>query len=177
MNQRKLFSASVLSACVMLAACGTPNYGNNASSYPASQSYPTSQSYPPSQPYPTSQSYPSSGTSATTAFGVVESIQAVNTGSSSGGINAGTVIGGVVGGLLGNQVGGGTGRGVATAAGVVGGAMAGNQIQKNTQAPSTAYQVGVRLDNGAFQTVMQDSVADLNVGSRVRLDNGRVYRY
>lgn len=159
MNRGNLIAVTILSASALLAACGTPNYGNNASAYPTS--------------------YPSNtmGAPAATAFGVVESIQAVNTGTSSSGINAGTVVGGVVGGLLGNQVGGGTGRGVATAAGVVGGALVGNQIQKNTQAQGTAYQVGVRLDNGAFQTVTQDSVADLNVGSRVRLDNGRVYRY
>lgn len=160
MNRGNLIAVTILSASALLAGCGTPNYGNNASAYPTS--------------------YPSNtvGAPAATAFGVVESIQSVNTGtSSSSGINAGTVVGGVVGGLLGNQVGGGTGRGLATAAGVVGGALAGNQIQKNTQAPGTAYQVGVRLDNGAFQTVTQDSVADLSVGSRVRLDNGRVYRY
>jgi hypothetical protein len=39
------------------------------------------------------------------------------------------------------------------------------------------YQVGVRLDNGGYRTVIQDSVADLRVGSRVRVDNDRAYRY
>lgn len=157
MKRGTLIAASVLSATALLAGCGTPNYGNTGTPYPASSI--------------------SAGAPATTAFGVVQSIQAVNTGTSTGGLNAGTVVGGVVGGLLGNQIGGGTGRGVATAAGVVGGALAGNQIQKSAQAPGTAYQVGVRLDNGSYQTITQDSVADLSVGSRVRVDNGRVYRY
>jgi len=102
----------------------------------------------------------------------------VNTAStSSGGIGAGTVVGGVVGGLLGNQVGSGTGRTAATAAGAVGGAVAGHEVDKRRQQPASMYQVGVRLDNGSYQTVMQDSVADLSVGNRVRIENGRAYRY
>jgi outer membrane lipoprotein SlyB len=83
----------------------------------------------------------------------------------------------VVGGLLGNQVGGGTGRGLATAAGVVGGAVVGTQVEQRNRQGGTAYQIGVRLDNGGYQTYTQDSVGDLNIGNRVRVDNGRVYRY
>jgi outer membrane lipoprotein SlyB len=39
------------------------------------------------------------------------------------------------------------------------------------------YQINIRLDNGDYRTVTQDSVYDLNVGNRVRLVDGRVYRY
>jgi outer membrane lipoprotein SlyB len=78
--------------------------------------------------------------------------------------------------LLGNRVGGGSGRKVATVAGVVGGAMMGHQMERNAQMRDV-YQIGIRLDDGSYQTLSQDSVADLQVGSRVRLENGRAYRY
>jgi outer membrane lipoprotein SlyB len=97
--------------------------------------------------------------------------------SGSGGIGAGAVVGGVVGGVLGNQVGQGTGRTAATAAGVVGGALVGNEIQKSNQRVREAYQINVRLDNGSYLSVVQDSVSDLRVGNRVRVENNRVYRY
>ena len=99
-------------------------------------------------------------------------------GSNSGSSGAGAVIGGVVGGLLGNQVGGGNGKTAATVAGVVGGAVVGNQIEKTNKTQARdMYQISVRLDNGAYQTVVQDSASDLRVGNRARIENGRVYRY
>jgi outer membrane lipoprotein SlyB len=153
MKKNNVLAAMVIAASSLLAACGTTT-----------------------SPSATSQTYPASQTA--TSYGVVDSIQMVNTSSgSSGGIGAGTVLGGVVGGVLGNQVGSGRGRTAATAAGAVGGAIAGNQYDKQRQQSGAMYQVGVRLDNGSYQTVMQDNVADLSVGNRVRIENGRVYRY
>src|SRR3569833_905900 len=100
-----------------------------------------------------------------------------NTSSGSSGIG-GSVVGGVVGGLLGHQVGGGRGQTAATVVGVVGGAVAGNEIAKRRQQnTASAYQVGVRLDYGSYLTVVQDNVANLNGGDRVRVDYGRAYRY
>jgi outer membrane lipoprotein SlyB len=132
---------------------------------------------PAPQPYPAgSQSYPMPSQSYSSGYGVVDSIQMSHTTGSNNGIGAGTVVGGLVGGVLGNQVGGGRGRTAATVAGVVGGAIVGNQIEQRNTAREM-YQVGVRLDNGGYRTVIQDSVADLRVGSRVRLDNDRAYRY
>jgi outer membrane lipoprotein SlyB len=132
-----------------------------------------------SQTYP--QTYPSGGPAYSTSYGVVDSIQVLNQGQlSSGGVGLGAVAGGVVGGVLGNQVGSGTGRKAATAAGAIGGAIAGHQIQERNranQAQAPAYQIGVRLDNGSYQSVTQDTIADLGVGSRVRIENGRAYRY
>jgi len=152
MKANHVLAATVIAASSLLTACGTTTT-------------PTASS----QPYPATVS---------TSYGVVDSIQIVNTAStSSGGIGAGTVVGGVVGGLLGNQVGSGTGRTAATAAGAVGGAVAGHEVDMRRQQPASMYQVGVRLDNGSYQTVMQDSVADLSVGNRVRIENGRAYRY
>jgi outer membrane lipoprotein SlyB len=39
------------------------------------------------------------------------------------------------------------------------------------------YAVNIRLDNGEYRTIVQDSVVDLRVGNRVRVVDGRVYRY
>ncbi len=141
-------------AAVVLAGCSTPMQQPVAApSYPAGTQ-----------------------TQAYASYGVIDSIQVVNA-QASGGIGLGAVAGGVAGGALGNQVGGGTGKAIATVAGVVGGAMLGNQIENRTRAPSTAYQIGVRMDNGGYQTITQDTAANLAVGTRARVENGRVYRY
>ncbi len=121
-------------------------------------------------------SYPQSYSGS--AYGVIDAIEITRSGSDGiggSGIGAGAVIGGVVGGVLGHQVGGGTGKDVATVAGVVGGAMAGHQIEKSTKTQD-AYRIRVRLDNGGYQTVTQQSISDLRVGNRVRIENDRVYR-
>lgn len=118
-----------------------------------------------------SRSYDSSHA---TTYGTIDSIT-VTRGASSG-MGAGAVVGGVVGGLLGNQVGSGSGRTAATAAGAIAGAMVGNEVQKNRN-ERDMFQISVRMDNGDYRTVVQDSVSDLRVGNRVRVVDGRVYRY
>jgi len=123
-----------------------------------------------------SQSYPAAASSTSSSYGVVDSIQMVDP-NSSGGMGVGAVVGGVAGGVLGHQVGSGRGNTAATVAGAVGGAVVGDQIERRNKTPSAAYQIGVRLDNGSYQTVMQDTAADLSVGNRVRIENGRAYRY
>ena len=114
-------------------------------------------------------------------YGVIEAIEITRESSSSGiggsGIGAGAVIGGVVGGVLGHQVGEGTGKDVATVAGAVGGAMAGHQIEKSTRQQQDAYRLRVRLDNGGYQSVTLQSIGDLRVGDRVRVENNNVSRY
>lgn len=127
-----------------------------------------------SQPYPASIQSPQP---QYRQYGVIDAIQVVQANASSG-VGTGTVVGGVVGGLLGNQVGGGTGRAVATIAGVVGGAMAGNQIEQSNRAQTRdTYQIRVRLDNGGYETITQDSITGLRIGNRVRIEGNRVYRY
>lgn len=161
MKTRLKITAALCASSVLLIGCSSP------------------QQPVASQPYP--QTYPSTAPAYSTSYGVVDSIQVVNQGStSSGGIGIGAVTGGVVGGVLGNQVGSGTGRKAATAAGAIGGAIAGHQIQERNranQAQAPAYQIGVRLDNGSYQTITQETIADIGVGSRVRIENGRAYRY
>ena len=68
---------------------------------------------------------------------------------------------------------GGGGRSNAVAA--VGGAVIGGEMDKNRQG-SDAYQIRVRVDNGSMQTVTQNSIVDLRVGDKVRIQQNRVYR-
>lgn len=116
---------------------------------------------------------------SSSGYGVVESIDIVpveKDGIAGTGVGAGAVIGGVVGGVLGHQVGGGRGKDAATAAGVVGGAVVGHQIEKSRN-QNEAYRIGIRLENGGYQTFTQKDAPALRVGDRVRIENGMVYRY
>ncbi|MES2263317.1 MAG: glycine zipper 2TM domain-containing protein [Pseudomonadota bacterium] len=108
-------------------------------------------------------------------YGTIDSIQVVRIDPATSGVGA--VTGGLVGALVGNQIGSGSGRAVATAAGAIGGAVIGNNVENNRNLPHDEYQISVRLDNGDYRTVNQDSVYDLRVGNRVRMVDGRVYRY
>ena len=115
-------------------------------------------------------------TNVSSGYGTIDSIQVVRGSGNSGG--AGAVVGGLVGARVGNQVGSGNGRTAATVAGAVGGAMVGNQVEANRNANAQdMYQINIRLDNGEYRSVTQDSVYDLRVGNRVRMVDGRVYRY
>ena len=109
------------------------------------------------------------------SYGTIESIQIVQAKSGTSGVGA--VTGGLVGALLGNQVGSGSGRTAATVAGAVGGAVVGNKVDDNRNQPAEQYQISVRMNNGDYRIVNQDSVYDLRVGNRVRLVDGRLYRY
>ncbi|HEY0846893.1 MAG TPA: glycine zipper 2TM domain-containing protein [Noviherbaspirillum sp.] len=152
----------ILLSAAVLGGCASPGYNVPV----ASQPY-------PAYPSPV-QTYPTAAPSHVYSTGTIDAIQMRQ--SADAGIGVGAVVGGVVGGLLGNQVGGGRGKKAATVAGVVGGAMVGHQMERNAQARD-AYDIRVRMDNGTYQTVTQDSIADLQVGSRVRIENQRVYRY
>jgi len=129
-----------------------------------------------SQPYDNGNNT-SYNSSSNMGYGTIDSIQVTRASGQTKG--AGAVIGGVVGALVGNQVGSGSGRTAATVAGAVGGAAIGNSVESNRAANNgqDMYQISVRLDNGDYRTVVQDSVYDLRVGNRVRVVEGRVYRY
>jgi outer membrane lipoprotein SlyB len=63
-------------------------------------------------------------------------------------------------------------------AGGVAGAAIGNNVERNRNADGQQmYAVNVRLDNGEYRTIVQDSAYDLRVGNRVRIVDGHVYRY
>jgi outer membrane lipoprotein SlyB len=87
---------------------------------------------------------------------------------------AGTLGGAAIGGLLGNQVGSGNGRTAATVAGAVGGAIAGRSIERNGQHPR--YEVVVRYENGATQSVRYDNDPGFRVGEQVRVSDGVLTR-
>jgi outer membrane lipoprotein SlyB len=121
-----------------------------------------------SQPYQ-SQPYASPGT------GIVDQIEVIRKGDGSN--VAGTVIGGIVGGLIGHQIGRGSGQTAATIIGAAGGAVAGHEVARRSRGANETFRVSVRMDNGAYQSIVQDNITDLQRGDRVRVQDGRVYRY
>lgn len=123
--------------------------------------------------YPQSTDYSTQADVST--YGTVDSIRVVRVDPATSG--AGAVAGGLLGALAGSQVGSGSGRTAATAAGAIGGALVGNRVEESRNMPRDVYQISVRLDNGDYRTVNQDSAYDLRVGTRVRVVDGRVYRY
>ena len=150
-----LIAASV----AMLAACGSsPNQSSSVGSYPASTT--TSAS-----------TIPTTTTSSATGYGVVQAIDVIPR-EQAAGLGLGTVAGAVVGGVLGNQVGSGSGRKAATVAGAIGGGVVGHQMEQNAGNTGQVYRVAVRMDNGAMQTLAQEVAPGVQVGDRVRLDNG-----
>jgi outer membrane lipoprotein SlyB len=127
-----------------------------------------------SQPY--NDGYNSGYNNVSMGYGTIESIQVTQGANRTSG--AGAILGGVVGALAGSQVGSGGGRTAATVAGGVAGAAIGNNVERNRNAGGQEqYQINVRMDNGEYRAVTQDSVYDLRVGNRVRIVDGRVYRY
>lgn len=87
----------------------------------------------------------------------------------------GTLGGGVVGALLGSQIGNGKGRTAAQIAGALGGAYAGHVIEGNVR-KSYHYEVLVRLQNGATQTVTFTTEPDYRVGDSVKINDGVITR-
>lgn len=130
-----------------------------------------------STPYGANTGYNSGYTSnVSSGYGTIDSIQVVR--GQAGTSGSGAVVGGIVGALVGNQVGSGRGRTAATVAGGVAGAAIGNSVEANRNANGAdMYQINIRMDNGEWRSVTQDSVYDLRVGNRVRMVDGRVYRY
>jgi outer membrane lipoprotein SlyB len=159
---RTIAVAAATAALLSLAACGTQP------GQPANQGGATQSSYPSS----------TNNNASYARYGVVQSIDLVQQESTSG-IGAGAIVGAVVGGVLGNQVGKGDGRTAATVLGAAGGAYAGNEIQKRneqSQQPA-AVRLNVRLNDGAYVAVTQDTAADIRVGDRVLVQNGVARRY
>lgn len=105
--------------------------------------------------------------------GTVESIESfTEKGQASGG---GAVAGGVVGAIIGHQIGKGRGKDLATVAGAVGGAVAGHEIEKNVK-KVTRYRVALRMDDGTQQTLVLDAATGVNVGDKIKIENGTLVR-
>lgn len=106
--------------------------------------------------------------------GAVESVNVVEVRSDTPNV-LGTIAGGVLGGVVGNQVGGGSGKDIATIVGAVGGAYAGNRVQNN-MGKSKVFRVTVRLDAGSTQNFDYADDPAVQVGTRVKIDNGALLR-
>ena len=85
----------------------------------------------------------------------------------------GPIAGGVAGAVIGNQIGGGSGKKVMTVLGALGGAMAGKHIEKQARGTSH-WEVDVRHDSGAQETVLSDAAPPYYPGARVRVLDGRL---
>lgn len=155
MKTTHTFAAIAVTATALLSGCASNNDPYNNGSY-------------------NNGAYNSSASNSM-GYGTIDSIQVTRGAGQTNG--SGAVIGGLVGAVVGNQVGSGNGRTAATVAGAVGGAAIGNSVESRRDGGRDMYQIGVRLDNGDYRTIVQDSVYDLRVGNRVRLVDGRAYRY
>lgn len=160
MKAIRIMGMSVVAASAILAGCASSNYRPYDSGY--NNGY--------------SNGYGNNPRAAYNGYGTIESIQVVQANAGTSG--AGAVVGGLVGALAGNQIGSGGGRTAATVAGGVAGAAIGNNVERNRNGGGgQLYQINVRMDNGEYRTITQDSVVDLSVGNRVRVVDGRAYRY
>ncbi|MBS1144887.1 MAG: 17 kDa surface antigen [Proteobacteria bacterium] len=93
------------------------------------------------------------------------------------GIGVGAIAGAVIGGLIGHQVGEGNGNTAATVIGAAGGALIGHQIEKANQPQGDQFRLTIRMEDGRFQTVIQNTdFVDLRVGDRLYIDNGGAVR-
>jgi outer membrane lipoprotein SlyB len=122
-------------------------------------------------PVPTARSAPAERPAAPKALlGEVRHIETLTERPKGTGVGAAT--GAVLGGVLGYQVGDGNGQKAATAAGAIGGGLLGNKIERDRNTKVVGYNVQVQLDNGESRTFRRESLAGLQVGSRVKVENG-----
>lgn len=108
-----------------------------------------------------------------TSCATVESINVVQV--DGDGSYLGTIGGGVVGAVLGSQVGSGSGKTAAQIAGALGGAYIGRNIERK-QRRTEHYEVVIRFDAGGMQTVTYENNPNLQVGEKVRVNNGVLER-
>jgi outer membrane lipoprotein SlyB len=160
-THRRLSLAASAAALALLGACSSApwRHGTASSNYGG-----------------VSEAPPVSASPRLTAMeGTVSAIQEVPASSHSS--SAGAILGGIAGAVVGNQIGHGTGRAAATGAGAVGGAVIGDRIQnRGDRNDNEIYRVSVRFDDGREAYYDYQTVGDLRVGDRVRLEGGQLYR-
>jgi len=106
--------------------------------------------------------------------GSVESVNVVEVKDGSPNV-IGTIAGGVLGGVAGHQVGGGSGKDLATIVGAIGGAYAGNRVENN-MGKTKVFRVAVRLEGGSTQSFDYANDPAVQVGTRVKVENGVLIR-
>lgn len=104
--------------------------------------------------------------------GTVEHIEQVQS-QGGGATGLGAAGGAIVGGLLGNQMGRGKGKTAMTVLGTAAGAYAGHKTEQAMSGPQTEYRVHVRLTDGRLVTMVQPDLYNMNVGTRVKIDQNR----
>lgn len=107
-------------------------------------------------------------------YGTVSNIEVISVGGRSSG--GGAILGAILGAAIGHQVGDGDGRRVATGVGAVGGAVIGNNIERNNSRGDQIFRVRVRMNNGRDYTAEYRRIGDLDVGDRVRIEDGQIFR-
>ena len=107
-------------------------------------------------------------------YGTVSNIEVISVGGQTSG--GGAILGAILGAAIGHQVGDGTGRKVATGAGAIGGAVIGNNIERRNNRGDEIFRVRVRMNNGREYRAEYRRIDDLQVGDRVRIEDGQIYR-
>jgi outer membrane lipoprotein SlyB len=142
-----------------------PNARSDKTEAPAPRSATLADSVRHAPPRPTARG------SACESCGTVESIHAVELKGNASGLGA--VAGGVTGAVVGNQIGRGHGNTAMTVLGAAGGALAGNTIERNMN-KRYSYRVKVRMDDGTYRVLSQIGAPAVEVGERVRIQEGAV---
>ena len=113
---------------------------------------------------------------AAMGYGVVRSIESIGT-TNDQARGGGAVVGGIVGAVIGRQFADSNhGKNVGTVAGAVGGALIGNEIEKNARRDQQGVRVNVQLDQGGVRAFDFQSIGELRVGDRVRIEGSQLYR-
>jgi outer membrane lipoprotein SlyB len=107
-------------------------------------------------------------------YGTVSNIEVIASRERTSG--GGAILGAILGAAIGNQVGDGDGRKVATGAGAIGGAVIGNRIERRNKRDGEIFRVRVRMNNGRDYTADYNRIDDLDIGDRVRIEDGQIYR-
>ncbi|MFL6563639.1 MAG: glycine zipper 2TM domain-containing protein [Burkholderiales bacterium] len=130
---------------------------------------------PPPPPYAQAPAAPVETPKPVAQPGNLATVQAVREVKDAGeGTALGPVAGGIAGAVLGNQIGKGHGsQKVITVLGAAGGAFAGRAIEKQARG-TTHWEIDVRRDDGANETVRSDVAPSYQPGQRVRLIDGRL---
>jgi outer membrane lipoprotein SlyB len=161
-----LKSAGALALVAALAACASAPPQHMSGSQPINGGY-SNNGY--SQPV-ANGNY---GNSAN--YGVVTRIDTVEAKRDTG---IGAAIGAGVGAIAGNQIGRSMNdaKTTGTVAGAVGGGLIGNAIERNQNKNNTINRIYVRLDNGSERYwELPISALNVQVGSRVRIENDQLY--
>jgi outer membrane lipoprotein SlyB len=130
---------------------------------------------PPPPPFAQAPAAPVETPKPVVQPGQLATVQAVREVKDAGESTAlGPIAGGIAGAVLGNQIGKGHGsQKVITVLGAAGGAFAGRAVEKQARG-TTHWEVDVRRDDGAAETVRSDVAPSYQPGQRVRLIDGRL---